>query len=85
MRIYVCGGRPRNTGPLIIWCCRRRSKLQRGFKSSLWPRKGPEGTWLFWRGAEGLELGKECSDARQTACFLVNLRRAPRLKDLIFL
>ena len=84
MRIYVCGGRQRNTGPLITWCCRRGSKLQWGFKSSLWQRKGPEETWLFWSGAEGLELGKDYRNALQIACFPVNLGRAPRLKDLIF-
>lgn len=84
MGIYVRGGRQRNTGPLITWCLRKGSKLQRGFKSSLWQRKGPEGTWLFWSRAEGLELGKEYSDAWQISCFLVNLGRTPRLKDLIF-
>lgn len=43
IRIYDCGGRQRNTGSLITWCYRRRSKLQQGLKSSLWQWKGPKG------------------------------------------
>lgn len=81
-RIYGCESRQRNTSPLIIWCCGRGSERQQGFRSSLWQQKGPEGTWLFWSRAEGLELSKEYRDAQQIVCFLVNLGRASRFKVL---
>lgn len=71
MRIYVCGGRQRNTGPLISWCYRSGSKLQQGFKSFHWQWRGPEGTRLFQNEAEVLGLGKVYKDAQHIGCFLV--------------
>lgn len=57
------------------------SKVSRALSGS---GKGLKGAWVFWSKAEGLELGKDYRDIWQVACFLVNLGRAPRLKDLFF-